>query len=410
MRFKYIDLEGTEREVADLEGLVDAIRRGRVGPDTLLFDADRDRWAPAGQHDAYRVAALSESRSTESGSDTLPAHAATGTDPPPPEPDATPARGPGVLGRRPAQVAFTIAVVALAIWRTPGQGLAYSFGGVLGVFLLPALAMAWSRRARPYIPFAALLVSLVSIFGELGDRSRTRAAIESDVAGLRSLAEVVFDTTALDLARLPPVRDASALIGATLEERAVWVARAWNQNLVVHADSLRREFGVAEVLDEDWLSSRYLADAGSYPEVEEWCTASLSFVEHYRGTVISYLRASLDDLAVQARLGDAVREAMWRGGRVSLEEEILGSDGVMGVSERFLVAVCDLHRLLVEADPRAHYDEAEDLARFGDDTELDRAQALLNRVETLGALVELRMAESAQRIHAVLDSAARAIR
>lgn len=54
MRFSYVDSRGREIEVDSVEALALRIELGAIGPDTRLYDAVSDRWAPAKEHPVYR--------------------------------------------------------------------------------------------------------------------------------------------------------------------------------------------------------------------------------------------------------------------------------------------------------------------------------------------------------------------
>lgn len=54
MRFSYIDSQGKEIEVDSIESLALRIELGAVEPDTRLYDAVADRWAPAEEHPVFR--------------------------------------------------------------------------------------------------------------------------------------------------------------------------------------------------------------------------------------------------------------------------------------------------------------------------------------------------------------------
>lgn len=54
MRFLYVDRSGRKVEVQTLEGLAARLELGAITPETMLYDAVSDRWAPAGEHEFYR--------------------------------------------------------------------------------------------------------------------------------------------------------------------------------------------------------------------------------------------------------------------------------------------------------------------------------------------------------------------
>jgi len=54
MRFSYIDSQGKEIEVDSVESLALRIELGAIKPDTRMYDAVADRWAPAEEHPVFR--------------------------------------------------------------------------------------------------------------------------------------------------------------------------------------------------------------------------------------------------------------------------------------------------------------------------------------------------------------------
>jgi hypothetical protein len=63
MRFAYIDSQGNEVSIPSIDALALRIELGAIGPDTELYDAAADRWAPAHQHEIFHTL----SRSKEEG-------------------------------------------------------------------------------------------------------------------------------------------------------------------------------------------------------------------------------------------------------------------------------------------------------------------------------------------------------
>lgn len=54
MRFQYVDRSGRKVEVQSLEGLAARLELGAITPETMLYDAVADRWAPAAEHEFFR--------------------------------------------------------------------------------------------------------------------------------------------------------------------------------------------------------------------------------------------------------------------------------------------------------------------------------------------------------------------
>lgn len=67
-RFRFIAMDGTETEVADLLGLADAVRAKRIHADTLVFDARVNRWSRAAEMDLLQLAFMASAPAAVSGS------------------------------------------------------------------------------------------------------------------------------------------------------------------------------------------------------------------------------------------------------------------------------------------------------------------------------------------------------
>lgn len=55
MRFAYIDSQGNEVTIPSIDALALRIELGAIGPDTQLYDAQADRWAPAESHEIFHT-------------------------------------------------------------------------------------------------------------------------------------------------------------------------------------------------------------------------------------------------------------------------------------------------------------------------------------------------------------------
>jgi hypothetical protein len=55
MRFAYIDSQGNEVSIPSVDALALRIELGAIGPDTQLYDAQADRWAPAESHEIFHT-------------------------------------------------------------------------------------------------------------------------------------------------------------------------------------------------------------------------------------------------------------------------------------------------------------------------------------------------------------------
>jgi len=82
MRFAYIDSHGNEVPIPSVDALALRIELGAIGPDTQLYDAQADHWAPASTHEIYHTL------SRDAGADGFMAPPPVA---PPPPPVPTPA-------------------------------------------------------------------------------------------------------------------------------------------------------------------------------------------------------------------------------------------------------------------------------------------------------------------------------
>src|SRR5690606_21419672 len=83
MRFAYIDSQGNEVPIPSVDALALRIELGAIGPDTELYDAQADRWAPAEAHEIFHTL----SRDVAGEGFLVPA--------PPPPPDEPPGQAEG---------------------------------------------------------------------------------------------------------------------------------------------------------------------------------------------------------------------------------------------------------------------------------------------------------------------------
>jgi hypothetical protein len=83
MRFAYIDSHGNEVPIPSVDALALRIELGAIGPDTQLYDAQADHWAPASTHEIFHTL------SRDQGADGFMAPPPVA--PPPPAPTPTPA-------------------------------------------------------------------------------------------------------------------------------------------------------------------------------------------------------------------------------------------------------------------------------------------------------------------------------
>jgi hypothetical protein len=83
MRFAYIDSHGNEVPIPSVDALALRIELGAIGPDTQLYDAQADHWAPASTHEIFHTL------SRDAGADGFMAPPPVAPAPPPPAPAPT---------------------------------------------------------------------------------------------------------------------------------------------------------------------------------------------------------------------------------------------------------------------------------------------------------------------------------
>jgi hypothetical protein len=83
MRFAYIDSHGNEVPIPSVDALALRIELGAIGPDTQLYDAQADHWAPASTHEIFHTL------SRDAGADGFMAPPPVAPPPPPAAPAPT---------------------------------------------------------------------------------------------------------------------------------------------------------------------------------------------------------------------------------------------------------------------------------------------------------------------------------
>jgi hypothetical protein len=88
MRFAYIDSHGNEVPIPSVDALALRIELGAIGPDTQLYDAQADHWAPASTHEIFHTL------SRDAGADGFMAPPPVAPPPPAPAPPTAKASKP----------------------------------------------------------------------------------------------------------------------------------------------------------------------------------------------------------------------------------------------------------------------------------------------------------------------------
>ncbi len=133
-------------------------------------------------------------------------------------------------------------------------------------------------------------------------------------------------------------------------------AAAWD-DFVDRVEAMRREMGVL-TLPAGWLEGRYLSDARSRPEMLEFWTAYVDFVERLHGAEVDVYRdAYLAQLDV-AGVSGPVRSLRMAAATVDFQTEQPAREVVYLRAWELATAAVELHELLVDLDGRITYEPA----------------------------------------------------
>ena len=333
IRFRYLAADGHEVEVATAEELAQALARGELREDTLVFDADRDGWAPLRTHEVFLTAiapalpdfpgiasdesapwsldelrlTLEEDTSAPSTEDLVAALVRQREDHSPRTPlfpavhdlaalSASSAEEPAPLVPVREDVASSPAMDppapapdesppfehAPSTLRNPGQATGVSRSGRSGRYVSPRPpARAPRLRTDPPTPREGPRARgprrVLGTVGIGGGLMTATLLIGWAVAGERGSRETAASPAlagpALLAAAEPPSRGLSAQLTATESEAL--------DDMVLGMDSLRVAFEV-ESVPAAWLEGSYLADAGAHPEVRYFWERYRTYVEQVR--------------------------------------------------------------------------------------------------------------------------------
>lgn len=274
------------------------------------------------------------------------------------------------------------------------EALGKAIGASIAPFLLSALFLAWSRSTRRYIPFLAAAFVMLSAAGRVGTGTSMgsgsgREEVDRELARTRGMVTAFADSGG-------GVGDAPASAPpAGQKAKLVW---AMNRALAEAPSHMREVAGRhrvdPDVLPAAWGTSRYMADAGSHPEVGRYWLAYQAYLADFRESFPGWLHSRVEahgrEAGVRSRLLRSFLEGMDRGSAA------IEFSQPLALADSTATAALAYHRFLVSVDARASYDAAQDVAVFDREADLQRADALQARVTNMAELLN-RAQRGAQR-------------
>lgn len=385
-QFLYLDKDGVETKVETLDDLRRCVEDGRIGEDTLLYDARSREWGPARVHTAYRSVVgdpspdepLEDGSAGEGAGDDLGEEGLALTD-----------AVPDTVGRflekrarerreedeRRATALDELPLVdESTVWASderdderdddPGAAgddrverdtpsTAERAGGESGDRAPPRPPAALPSRPDP----TPVTVQVNATGGRSRRRRRlwTAATVVLTTAGLLAARSVFSGSDAAETGT-EPVVDTGPPPAANpeLEARIREAEGSAFQDMIVAMDSLR---SLHEVTGgpRDWLSGRYLAHASEFGDVEAYWERYRAYVGELRsrdeelfrrGFVERLERSGLEGAVLSMRLARATEQFRSTGA---------SRDTVYTAMDEMAQAALDLHRLLVEREDDIAY-------------------------------------------------------
>jgi hypothetical protein len=273
---------------------------------------------------------------------------------------------------------------------------------ITGIALMVVSAfLGWWRASRPFIPFAGLVfVGFITfarmVFaGVVGYEQARRAEMDEQVAGFREAASSLTDTvdafTGGDPG--PPPSGAKA--------RELWVLRRFMRELDRHLREVGERRGVeAQDAPEVFNTARYVAAAGSHPEVGRYWEGRSGYAGELEGTLPAWTDSTLRALCREAGMTrpQVDRVLAQRG-----EAAAHGPDR-WALERQVADAALAYHRFLVSVDGRVSYDARRDRAMFDLQDELDRANLLEQRMNATLHEYQATLARHGDALTAIADS------
>ena len=236
-------------------------------------------------------------------------------------------------------------------------------------FLVAAGFYVWRKATRPAIPATTFILAFLVTGMTL-----------ADMEDQREKAAGVLQETA---SRFAAATDPGEEIPTDVEARIAWASGWALSDLAHHYSRLASDRDVdPREYPEAWLTARYSADAGDYPQVRSYFAAVRDYAARADSSTESVYtasyRARLMEAGYTARQAEAMRH----------RRDGFQLSGI--IADSALV----LHDHLVRVDARAHYDAAKNMALFDRTADLRRTSALVDAVSSLLGEQDLQRAGS----------------
>lgn len=361
-QFLYLDKDGVETKVETLDDLRRCVEDGRIGEDTLLYDARSREWGPARVHTAYRSVVGDDEG--EGPGETMESGGLDLTD-----------ERPDTVGRflekraqerreedeRRATALDELHLVDEgAAWRHDDgdDGDAAESGAPFAGTEPDEPREAEAGTAAAPRPDPSPVTVRVNATGGQARRRRRLALAGTAVlttVGLLAARSVFLDGQAAESDTAPAVDTGPPpAANPELEAQIRDAEGSAFQDMIVAMDSLR---SVHEVTGgpREWLSGRYLANASEYPDVEAYWDRYRDYVAELRardeelfrrGFVNRLERSGLEGAVLSMRLARATEQFRSTGA---------SRDTVYSAMDEMAQAALDLHELLVEREADIAY-------------------------------------------------------
>jgi hypothetical protein len=263
-----------------------------------------------------------------------------------------------------------------------GDRVASALALVVGSAFVAAAFYVWRSATRPAIPATTFILAFFITGGVLAGRQSDAAA---ETAALQE--------TAARFATATPLNES---LPAGVEARIAWASGWALSDLEHHYQALASERDIdPDEYPQAWLTARYAADAGDYPQVRRYFVAYRDYM-----TVAD----SITQEVYASRYRTRLMEAGYTAQQAALMASSIPAEAAESMrmrqedfqrSAQIANSALALHAYLLRTDARAHYDAKADMARFTRNDERRRATALLDAVT--GLQTEHELARAARR-------------